>query len=72
MRFANPARPGEELIVLGEMVANRRNRIFDAKGEVRNHQNLLLASATGKYLPLKESEALKMARDFVGDTKDWF
>jgi uncharacterized protein (TIGR00369 family) len=72
VRFANPARPGQELIVLGEMVANRRNRIFEAKGEVRDHQNLLLASATGKYLPLKESEVTQMARDFVGDTRDWF
>jgi uncharacterized protein (TIGR00369 family) len=72
VRFVNPARPGQELIVLGELVENRRNRIFEAKGEVRNDENLLLASATGKYLPLKESEVPQMARDFVGDTKDWF
>jgi uncharacterized protein (TIGR00369 family) len=36
IRFVNPARPGEEVLATAELVANRRNKLFEAKGELRN------------------------------------
>jgi uncharacterized protein (TIGR00369 family) len=72
VRFQSPARPGVEVIVTAELVANRRNKLFEAKGEMRDLSGILLASATGKYLPLKETEVPEMLRDFVGDTSEIF
>src|SRR5215472_10692690 len=56
VRFSNPGRPGEEVLATGELVSNRRDKLFEAKGELRDGAGLLLASATGKYLPIKEAE----------------
>ena len=67
VRFQNPLRPGEEVLAIAELVENRRGKIFEAKGELRNEAGALLASATGKYLPIKEDLAAEMAEDFVGD-----
>lgn len=67
VRFQSPLRPGEEVLVSAELVANRKNKIFEAKGEVRNHAGQVLATATGKYLPIKETEAAAMMDDFVGE-----
>ncbi|MDB6016505.1 MAG: thioesterase superfamily protein [Pedosphaera sp.] len=72
VRFLSPARPGEEVIATAELVTNRRNKLFEAKGELRNAANVILATATGKYLPLKETEVPEMLRDFVGDTRGLF
>lgn len=69
IRFLNPARPGEEIIATGELVANRRNKLFEAKGELRNAAGLVLASGSGKYLPIKASDQAGMLGDFVGDTR---
>jgi uncharacterized protein (TIGR00369 family) len=66
VRFLAPLRPGEETIVSGELVANRREKIFEAKAEVKDLTGKLLASATGKYLPVKTMDAAEMATDFVG------
>src|SRR3990172_3207672 len=53
MRFINPLPPGAEVIVTGELTANRKNRLFEAKAAARNGSGQSLAEATGKYLPLK-------------------
>ena len=67
VRFQNPMRPGEQNFATAELVENRRGKIFEAKGELRNDAGEILASATGKYLPIKEEMAVEMAEDFVGD-----
>jgi len=67
VRFLNPLRPGEEVIATGELSANRRNKIFDAKAELKDSTGKILATATGKYLPIKPIELADMATDFVGD-----
>jgi uncharacterized protein (TIGR00369 family) len=73
VRFAHPARPGQEVIATAELVTNRRNKLFEAKGELRTAEsNLLIATATGKYLPLKDADVPEMARDFVGNPADLF
>lgn len=67
VRFMQPMRPNETGAALAELAANRRGRIFEAKAELRNEAGVLLASATGKYLPIQQEVASKMAGDFVGD-----
>ena len=69
VRFLAPLRPGEETVVTGELVANRREKIFEAKAEVKDLTGKILASATGKYLPVKTVDAAEMARDFVGNSQ---
>ncbi len=65
VRFLNPVRPGEVLIASGELVSNRRGKLFEAKAELRDQAGLVLATASGKYLPIKPGEAADMATDFV-------
>jgi len=69
VRYLTPVQPGDEVIATGELVANRRNKLFEARAELRSQANTLLASATGKYLPIKDADAAEMARDFVGEPK---
>jgi uncharacterized protein (TIGR00369 family) len=69
VRFVNPARPGEPVIATAGLAANRRNKIFEATAELKSESGQLLASATGKYLPIRETDAAEMARDFVGDPR---
>jgi uncharacterized protein (TIGR00369 family) len=67
VRFLSPVRPGETLIASGELVNNRRGKLFETKAELRNQAGLALATATGKYLPVKDVEVAELATDFVGD-----
>jgi uncharacterized protein (TIGR00369 family) len=67
VRFVKSARPGEEVFASAELVENRRNKIFQAKSEIRNAAGELLTSATGKYIPIRETDMTEMARDFVDD-----
>lgn len=69
VRFLSPVRPGEELVAVGELAANRKGRIFETKGSLRDTSGKTLAEATGKYLPIKTEDAAVMATDFVGDAK---
>ena len=69
VRFSSPLRPSEEVIVSGELIMNRRDRIFDAKAEVKDSAGKLLASAAGKYLPVAPTDTAVMATDFVGDAR---
>ena len=68
VRFVQPARPNETIRATAELAENRRNKIFEAKGELRNEDGVLLGSATGKYLPLKASLVQDMLGDLIGDT----
>jgi len=72
IRFVNPSRPGEEVFATAELVTNKRNKLFEARGELRNAAGLLLASGTGKYLPIKTDEHDEMLGDFIGDAREWF
>lgn len=67
VRFTNVSRPNETLTASAELVTNRRNRIFEAKGELRTPSGELVATATGKYCPVKDADLQEMARDFVSD-----
>lgn len=67
VRFLNPMTPGATVQLTGELVANRKGRIFEAKGTAHDANGLLLAESSGKYLPIKNANATELAADFVGD-----
>ena len=67
VRFMSPVQPGAEVIASGELSANRKNRIFEAKAVLRSLSGAPLAEATGKYLPIKAGDVPAMAADFIGD-----
>ncbi len=67
VRYLLPVRPNTPLVATAELVTNRRDRLFAAKAELRHETGTLLATAAGKYLPLKTAEAAGMATDFIGD-----
>ena len=67
VRFAQPARPGDELIATAELTEDRRGKLFHARSELKNADGLVLATATGKYLPMKGSLVAGMVGDLVGD-----
>jgi uncharacterized protein (TIGR00369 family) len=68
VRFTSPLRPGEEVIVTGELKENRRDKIFEATAEVRNKAGQILAGATGKYIPVRNADLSVMQTDLIGDT----
>jgi uncharacterized protein (TIGR00369 family) len=72
VRFASPLRPEEEVLATAELVSNRRDKIYEARGELRDASDRVLASATGKYLPIKQAEIPEMLADFVGDASGLF
>ena len=67
VRFISPARPKDGLIASGELVSDRRGRLYEAKAELKNEAGAVLATASGKYLPIREADATQMATDFVED-----
>lgn len=67
VRFLNPLPPGAVVQLTGELTANRKGRIFEAKGTAQDAGGLMLAEATGKYLPIKNANVADMVTDFVGD-----
>jgi uncharacterized protein (TIGR00369 family) len=67
IRFQKPSSPGAELIVEAELLTNRRGRIFEAKAEVRDAQGEVLASATGKYMPIRDADFDLLQQDMIGD-----
>jgi uncharacterized protein (TIGR00369 family) len=66
VRFVQPLAPGEEAQVTGELVENRRDRIFTARGTVRNLAGQTLAEGTGKYMPIPREQLPPMFAELVG------
>jgi uncharacterized protein (TIGR00369 family) len=66
VRFVKPARPGAQVIATAELTTNRRDKVFEATAELKDQSGELLASATGKYLPIKEADLAAMSEDIVG------
>ena len=67
IRFLNPLRPGQEVFATGKLAQDKR-RLFEAKAEIKDAAGLVYATATGKYLPIKDADLEEMATDFVGKT----
>ena len=67
VRYLHPVRPNQALLASGELISNRRDKLFEAEAELRNEAGLPLATATGKYLPIKDVQVAELVTDFVGD-----
>jgi acyl-coenzyme A thioesterase PaaI-like protein len=67
VRFQQPLRPGELAVVTAELVSNRRNRLFEAKAELRGGADTLIATATGKYIPIKTTDLTALTADIVAE-----
>ena len=67
VRFLQPAIPGQPTLATAELVSNRRGKLFEAQAQLCNSSGTVLATATGKYLPLKGPLLAGMLDDFVGD-----
>jgi uncharacterized protein (TIGR00369 family) len=67
LRYLNPLRPGEETVATGELAVNRRDKIFEARADLKDATGKIFATASGKYLPVKAVELSDMASDLVGD-----
>lgn len=72
VRFTHPVTVGDSTRLTGEVVMNRRNRLFETRAEIRNGNGVVCATATGKYLPLGPDDVKLALQDFpAGDFKDW-
>jgi uncharacterized protein (TIGR00369 family) len=67
VRFQQPLRPGDKTVATAELVSNRRNRIFETKAELRGANGNVLATATGKYVPLQSADAAEMMTELIGN-----
>lgn len=65
IRYLRPTRPGVEVVARGELVENKRGRLFLTRGELRDREGNLLAEATGKYLPIPAEMRASVLADFV-------
>lgn len=64
-RYMNPARVGGELVAFGEVVSNRRGRIFDTSSRIETADGLVVATGTGRYLPLPAELGAALQEDFA-------
>jgi uncharacterized protein (TIGR00369 family) len=64
VRYLQQVTPGMELWAEGELVVNRKNRIFEARSSIRDTTGCMLASATGKYMPIKEEKCQSFLEEF--------
>jgi uncharacterized protein (TIGR00369 family) len=69
VRYLRPLRLGERTIVTAELMANRRGRLFETKGEVGNESGVIFANAVGKYVPIKDTDVTSLTSDFIGDPR---
>jgi uncharacterized protein (TIGR00369 family) len=67
VRFQQPLRPGETTIATGELVSNRRNRLFEAKAQLHDSAGRLVASASGKYLPIGAAARSELMTDLIDE-----
>jgi acyl-coenzyme A thioesterase PaaI-like protein len=72
VRFLLPVRPNAEFVAVGELVANRRGKLFETRAELRNLRDEVYASATGKYLPMKGDVVADMLSDFAENAESFF
>ena len=70
VRYLKPIAPGITLTATAELVANRKNKIFETKAALHDPSGVILAEATGKYLPVSAEALPQMATDLVGHA-DW-
>ncbi len=66
VRYLGPIEIGAHILARGEMLENKRHRIFVTKGELLNSSGTVLASATAKYMPIHSLDPALLLADFEG------
>lgn len=66
VRYLGRIETGTEILARGEMLENKRDRIFIAKGELLDMAGTVLASATAKYMPIRALDPALLLADFEG------
>jgi uncharacterized protein (TIGR00369 family) len=66
VRYLRPIRTGLEILARGEMLENKRDRVYFAKGELFNSDNDLLAESTATYMPVRNIDPAVFLADFEG------
>jgi acyl-coenzyme A thioesterase PaaI-like protein len=66
VRYVSPARPGELIIAEGDLIENRRGRIFLASGILKREDGSQICTSTGKYMPVKGGDTGLWMADFEG------
>jgi acyl-coenzyme A thioesterase PaaI-like protein len=66
VRYLQPVLPEMDYELSARLVENRRNRLWLTGAELRGQNNTVHATATGKYIPVKEGEMKSMAEDLIG------
>jgi acyl-coenzyme A thioesterase PaaI-like protein len=69
-RFLNVVRPGDEVLACGRVVENKRGRLFMAEAELRLKDGTVLATGSGKYLPIRGDALQEMKADLEADPGD--
>jgi acyl-coenzyme A thioesterase PaaI-like protein len=72
VRFASPLKPEQATLATAELTRDNRGRLFEASAELRTASGELIATATGKYLPINEEAIRGMLDDMVGDESGLF
>jgi acyl-coenzyme A thioesterase PaaI-like protein len=67
VRYQQPTPPRTEVVARGELVENKRGRLFFAKAALYDAAGNLLAESTGKYLPVPGALRPALLADFVED-----
>lgn len=67
VRYRRPVPPEAELVVRGELTDQPRRRLLLARAELCDAAGVVLAEATGKYMPLPPEAQGELLADFVGD-----
>lgn len=67
VRYLHPVRPNQTTVASGRLAANRRGKIFEAEADLRDEAGTALATATGKYMPIKSEILASVTEEFVGD-----
>jgi len=70
VRYQRPTPPETDLIARGELIENKRGRLFLSKGSLFDTAGDLLAESTGKYLPVPAELQPILRADFV-ESPDW-
>jgi len=71
VRYQRPVPPETPLVGTGQLVEDRRGRLFLARAELRDASGNLLAEATGKYIPVPGDPSPAMLADFIEDPAAW-
>ena len=69
VRYVRTVGPGQTTLATAELVADRRGKIFEAQAQLCDLEGVVLATATGKYLPIKPALVAGMVDDFIGDPR---